>query len=146
MLVKGAQGVTITANPLKNHNQIDPSISGPIQIWNPHLVITICSAVSRQILSENSFEFHGQVSVAFVFHDNGLQLPVPSQCRQMMKIQICRCMFPEMNSEHQGLTWICYCQTSNINHTLVSNKNVDHSDVVGASPVGAAPTTSSFST
>ena len=26
------------------------------------------------------------------------------------------------------------------------NKIVDHSDVVGASPVGAAPTTSSFST
>ena len=39
-----------------------------------------------------------------------------------------------------------YCQTSNISHTLVGNKIVDHSDVVGASPVGAAPTTSSFST
>ena len=30
--------------------------------------------------------------------------------------------------------------------TLVGNKIVDHSDVVGASSVGAAPTTSSFST
>ena len=39
-----------------------------------------------------------------------------------------------------------YPQTSNISHTLVSNKIVDHSDVIGASPVGAAPTTSSFST
>ena len=29
---------------------------------------------------------------------------------------------------------------------LAGNKIVDHSDVVGASPVGAAPTTSSFST
>ena len=29
---------------------------------------------------------------------------------------------------------------------LVGNEIVDHSDVVGASPVGAAPTTSSFST
>ena len=38
-----------------------------------------------------------------------------------------------------------YRQTSNISHTLVDNKIVDHSDVVGASPVGAAPTTSSFS-
>ena len=28
----------------------------------------------------------------------------------------------------------------------VGNKIVDHSDVVGASPVGTAPTTSSFST
>ena len=36
-------------------------------------------------------------------------------------------------------------QVSNIECTL-GNKIVDHSDVVGASPVGAAPTTSSFST
>ena len=41
--------------------------------------------------------------------------------------------------------FIC-CKTSNINHTLVGNEIVDHSDVVGASPVGAATTTSSFST
>ena len=38
-----------------------------------------------------------------------------------------------------------YCQTSNIRHAL-GNTVVDHSDVVGASPVGAAPTTSSFLT
>ena len=37
-------------------------------------------------------------------------------------------------------------QTSNINRTLVGNRIIDPSDVVGASPVGAAPTTSSFST
>ena len=39
-----------------------------------------------------------------------------------------------------------YRQTANISRTLVGKKIVDHSDVVGASPVGAAPTTSSFST
>ena len=39
-----------------------------------------------------------------------------------------------------------YRQTSNMSHTLVGCIIVDHSDVVGASPVGAAPTTSSFST
>ena len=39
-----------------------------------------------------------------------------------------------------------YRQVSNIRRTFVCNKIVDHSDVVGASPVGAAPTTSSFST
>ena len=38
-----------------------------------------------------------------------------------------------------------YHKTSNIRRTLVGNKIVYHSDVVGASPVGAAPTTSSFS-
>ena len=39
-----------------------------------------------------------------------------------------------------------YRQTSNISRALVGYKIVDQSDVVGASPVGAAPTTSSFST
>ena len=42
-----------------------------------------------------------------------------------------------------GLT---YRKTSNIRRPFVGNKIVDHSDVVGASPVGAAPTKSSFST
>ena len=39
-----------------------------------------------------------------------------------------------------------YHQTSNIRCTLVGDKIVNHSGVVGASPVGTAPTTSSFST
>ena len=39
-----------------------------------------------------------------------------------------------------------YRQVSNIRRTIVGDKIVDHSDVVGASPVGAAPTTSSLST
>ena len=39
-----------------------------------------------------------------------------------------------------------YSQFSNISRTLVGNQIVDHSDVDGASPVGAAPTTSSLST
>ena len=48
--------------------------------------------------------------------------------------------------------WFCsalflyYRKTSNISRTLEGNKIVNNSDVVGASPVGAAPTTSSFST
>ena len=38
-----------------------------------------------------------------------------------------------------------YCQISNIRYTLVGNTFVDHSDIVGASPVGTAQTASSFS-
>ena len=38
-----------------------------------------------------------------------------------------------------------YRKTTNISHTL-DNKIVDHSDVVEASPFGAAPTTSLFLT
>ena len=43
----------------------------------------------------------------------------------------CRCAYPK---------------TSDISHTLVGSRIIDHSDVVEASPVGAAPTASSFST
>ena len=44
--------------------------------------------------------------------------------------------------------WILsyYHKTSNISRTLVGNEIVDNSDVVGASPASATPTTSSFST
>ena len=43
---------------------------------------------------------------------------------------------------------LTYRQTSNIRRikSQKANKIVDHSDVVGASPVGAVPTTSSIST
>ena len=47
---------------------------------------------------------------------------------------------------HLFWRYLKYRKTSNISRTLVCNKIVDNSDVVGASPVGAAPTTSSFST
>ena len=43
----------------------------------------------------------------------------------------------------------CYCQYAQISHTsrtILVDEIVDRSDVFGASPVGAAPTTSSFST
>ena len=53
----------------------------------------------------------------------------------------------EYDIYNHGLPWnVIYRQVSNISRTLAGNTIVDHSDVVGASPVGAAPTTSSFST
>ena len=51
-----------------------------------------------------------------------------------------------MYNQQQNTNIQKYRKISNIMRTLVGNKIVDHSDVVGASPVGAAPTTSSFST
>ena len=50
----------------------------------------------------------------------------------------------KMSSANPGN--ILYRQTSNIRHTLLSNIIVDNSYVDGASPVGAAPTTSELST
>ena len=49
-------------------------------------------------------------------------------------------------NEFQKIMYLNYPKLSNISRTLVGNGIVDHSDVVGASPVSAAPTTSSFST
>ena len=40
----------------------------------------------------------------------------------------------------------CDCHQTYTSRTLVGNKIVDHLEVVGASRVGAAPTTASFST
>ena len=56
----------------------------------------------------------------------------------LQKYKSCTPLYPFCNC--------MYRQVSNISRTLVGNKIVDHSDEVGASPVGAAPTTSSFST
>ena len=44
--------------------------------------------------------------------------------------------------EHKNM----YRKTPNISCILLGNKIVDHSDVVGAAPIGAAPTTSAFTT
>ena len=48
--------------------------------------------------------------------------------------------------EWLNIVFYIYRQISNIGRALVGSKIVNHSDVVGALPVGAAPTTSSFST
>ena len=50
------------------------------------------------------------------------------------------------NSKTSPIPVYIYRKTSNVSRTLVGNKIVDNSDVIGASPVGAAPPTSSFST
>ena len=72
----------------------------------------------------------------------------PHECPVYMCLHFFHCLW-----SYQDLYFILhifvhvqYHKTSNIRRTLVGNKIVDHSDVVGASPVGAAPTTSSFST
>ena len=62
-------------------------------------------------------------------------------------VRVCVCRL-ELNSENDlKPSWHQrkYRKISNVRRILVGNKIVDHSDVVGASPVGAARTTSSFS-
>ena len=51
----------------------------------------------------------------------------------------------ELHRKHCRWLIASHRQISNISRTLVGNNIVDHSDVVGASPAGAAPTIASFS-
>ena len=59
-------------------------------------------------------------------------------------VWLCLAVYDRGHKDSIGMT-PTYHQVSNIRHTLAGNTIVDHSDVVGASPLGAAPTTSSFS-
>ena len=57
-------------------------------------------------------------------------------CNFLSGVNWCRfiCSYPKNSDANR--------QTSNVSRTLVGNDIVEHSDVAGASPVGAAPTTS----
>ena len=73
--------------------------------------------------------FTVQDKLVLVFHEQTFELfqpSVPSNCWEMI--------------ENRNT----YRKVSNIRRTLVVNKTVAQSDVVGASPVGAAPTAASF--
>ena len=52
---------------------------------------------------------------------------------------------PSKRPVNVHIGWKSYRQTSNISRITIGNAFVDHSDVVGALPVGFAPTASSFS-
>ena len=89
------------------------------------------------------------------FNEKRFQLSAPTYCWEMIANGKISLWLYSCSTKISLITGSCtfaanqtriYRQTSNINHTLVGNIIVDHSDVVGASPVGAAPTTSSFST
>ena len=68
----------------------------------------------------------------------------------MLQLMIARitsfCDNMHVSKTKESVAHVKYRQVSNIRRTSVGNKIVDNSDVVGASPVGAAPTTSSLST
>ena len=54
--------------------------------------------------------------------------------------------FSQVKTDQMTTFYNYYRQTSNIRRTLLGNIIADNSDAVGASPVGAAPTTSSLFT
>ena len=76
---------------------------------------------------------------SIILHVNSIWTPLACLTHRLWRFRKC-------TAKLRHLYFLNHRKTSNIRRTLVGNKIVDHSDVVGASPVGAAPTTSSFST
>ena len=78
----------------------------------------------------------------------------PSHVSCVSIARLCRKFERNMAKPYLKLGVLCvsfwrldlYRHTSNIRRIMVGIKIADHSDVIGASSVGAAPTTSSFST
>ena len=62
--------------------------------------------------------------------DNFTLVQVISSCLQATSHSLLEPMLTKIHD----LTWCHWAQTSNISHTLVGNKIIDHSDVVGAVP------------
>ena len=77
-----------------------------------------------------------------------IQIHCPKNCFSVSIIFLRYIFRYVLNGDNRTITHctIWYRQISNIIRTLIGNKNVFHSDVVGASPVAAAPATSSFLT
>ena len=92
------------------------------------------------------FNVRSQLSHAVIFimitilvmHDKGLFIAYNTQRDYWWHSDAINCVSTDKE--------LAYRKTTNIKPTLVRNKIIDHSDVVEASPVGASPTTSSFST
>ena len=87
-----------------------------------------------------------------IMNHEKLPLPPNSEILEMIRNVKSACNSLVCGNDTFYFYYICiilqcdYFQTSNIRCTLVGNELVDHSDVVGESPVGSAPTTSSYLT
>ena len=107
----------------------------------PHFTVWVCDYLSMLELKL----IYSKETQCILMACIGTSVRLP-KC-QAGNHEIKRWNWPVRRSANNDYVCGLYCRkTSNISRTLVGNKIVDHSDVVGASPVGAAPTTSSFST
>ena len=73
-------------------------------------------------------------------------IPITCAISALRNDKKCKYIFLFPKNNFSMTRFDIYGHVSNISRTLIDNKIVDHSDVVEASPVGAAPTTSSSST
>ena len=107
--------------------------SGDLNQWRHSLSTQIC--ISRP--SKSQIQIFAKFSIYNIHF--GCDFVLHGACSYHFR---CECKITERLGYRENI----YRQVFNIRRTLVSNKIVDHSDVIGASPVGAAPTISSFPT
>ena len=113
------------------------------QILKPRWAITFL--VVQQYVVHRSLPPYSMWCFTGLFTSLKARQQTSTGCVMAYLLWITCIMFPFMGS--YGIRKTSFTgKTSNISRTLVGNKIVDNSDVVGASPVGAAPTTSSLST
>ena len=109
-----------------------------------------CDNLCICCVSEELSDLKGQVKMLedknTTYMQKNLDLEEVSWGQSVQKvIEFCKFFSSIAYKAYNWLIMKCTVK-SHISRTLVGNEIVDHSDVVGASPVGAAPTTSSFST
>ena len=100
----------------------------------------VCVCVLKVLTGHVCVEWRGDlpgpvIRAAFPWHD-------VNTCARLIIWPDGRMVWPHnwTHAHRYGLD----CHTSNIRRPLVGNKRVDHSDIVGTSSVGAAPSTSYF--
>ena len=94
------------------------------------------AAITEVTIKDYEENWQKQVEVIMIYWCHFFFNPQPSWVWRVLQLLT---LYPYYDFEY-------YHETSNIRRAVVGNKLADHSDVVGVSPVGAAPTTSSFST
>ena len=104
--------------------------------------------VTDPLNSPGEFPTQRPVTRSFdIFFDLRLNKPLSKQSWDWWFETLSRSLWRHRNDAGgSDELWRKYHKISDISHTLVYYKIVYHSDVVGASSVGATPTTSSFST
>ena len=123
---------------LQNHSEynISGSIGHNWQRWTAYLISSplcvISGCYSRHRIVPSYFLMYSMVT----HHQINFCMVSKWYPHQHLSVQY----------DNSALLLSKYRQTSNLSRTSVGSNIVDHSDVVGASPIGAASTTSSFST
>ena len=120
--------------------------NGRVQIWAPNI-----HQYLHRINGKIFFNYNGEIFPTFSIWPGHLFGNYSFIKVRTPFLENLRIIYVHAHNTHTRpmnfVMWgLCYHQTSHISRALRGSKLADHSDVIGASPVGAAPTTSSSST